>query len=51
MPDSKLPAAILHNGLCLRVALKALGKAAHLTFDLAACLVVLPAAKFPALAL
>src|SRR5690606_1163450 len=51
LPDPKLPAAIPHDGFRLRVAFKALGKAAHLAFDLGAGIVVLPAAKLPALAL
>ena len=51
LPDSKLPAAIAHEGFRLRVAFKALGKAAHLAFDLGAGVVMLPTAKLPALAL
>ncbi len=39
------------DGIYLRVTLKALGHAVHLAFDLGAGIVVLPAAKLPALAL
>ena len=43
--------AIAQDGIYLRVTLKALGHAVHLAFDLGAGIVVLPAAKLPALAL
>jgi hypothetical protein len=51
LPDSEFLTAIAQDGFNLRVALKALGHAAHLSFDLAARLVVLPAAKLLALPL
>jgi hypothetical protein len=51
VPDSKFLPAIAQDGIYLRVALKALGHAVHLAFDLAARLVVLPAAKLLALPL
>jgi hypothetical protein len=51
LPDSEFLPAIAQDGIYLRVTLKALGQAVHLAFDLAARLVVLPAAKLPALPL
>ena len=51
LPDSKLLPAIAQDGIYLRVTFEALGQAVHLAFDLGAGIVVLPAAKLPALAL
>jgi hypothetical protein len=51
LPDSEFLTAIAQDGIYLRVTLKALGHAVHLAFDLGAGIVVLPAAKLPALAL
>jgi hypothetical protein len=51
LADPDFLPAIAQDGFNLRIAFKALGKAAHLAFDLAARLVVLPAAKLLALPL
>jgi len=51
LTDSKFLPAIAQDGIYLRVTLKALGHAVHVAFDLGAGVVVLPAAKLPALPL